>query len=59
MAKKGRLHLRVSEELEERMHDYVKRNNTTLNAVATALFLQLLEAEEAERTGSKYEAEQV
>ncbi len=59
MAKNGRLHLRLSEELEARMHDYVERHNTTLSAVAAKLFLQLLAAEEAEKAATIYEAEQV
>lgn len=57
--KRGRIHLRVPEELEERMHDYVKRNNTTLSAVATSLFVQLLKTEEAQKAATAYDAEQV
>jgi len=53
--KAGRIHLRVSEALEQKMHDYVERHSTSLSAVATQLFEQLLAAEEQ----VKYDAEQV
>lgn len=59
--KEGRLHLRVDKELEARMHDYVARHGTTLNAVATRLFMNLLETErrKAAREQEACEAEQV
>ena len=53
--KRGRLHIRLSEDLEQKMHDYVTRHSTTLGVVATQLFEQLLAAEEQTR----FEAEQV
>lgn len=57
--KDGRLHLRVSSELEERMHDYALRHKTSLGAITETLFKQLLAAEDAEKEATKYEAEQV
>jgi len=45
----------VSEALEQKMHDYVERHSTSLSAVATQLFEQLLAAEEQ----VKYDAEQI
>lgn len=53
--KAGRLHLRVSKELELRMHDYAERHSIGLAVIATQLFEKLLADEEQ----TKYEAEQV
>ena len=53
--KGGRLHIRLAEDLEQKMHDYVERHSTSLSVVATQLFEQLLAAEDQ----TKYEAEQV
>ncbi len=57
--KEGRLHIRVSKELESRVHAYVKRHSTSLTAIGTLLFEQLLEAEALAAAETKYEAEQV
>ena len=51
--------LRVSEELGERMNDYVYRHSTSLNALVSAYFVQLLEAEEAQKNATAFDAEQV
>lgn len=53
--KQGRLHLRLDEQLVADLHDYAKRHGTSVNAVASMLFEQLLEREKE----TKYEAEQV
>lgn len=51
--------MRVSDELEERMRGYIKRNNITLNALVTAYFIYLLDVEEAQKNALAFDAEQV
>jgi hypothetical protein len=45
----------LDEQLVADLHDYAKRHGTSVNAVASMLFEQLLEREKE----TKYEAEQV
>lgn len=53
--KNDRMHLRLDEELKKRMEEYVARHKTTLSAVASVLFKQML----AEEDAKQYDAEQV
>lgn len=49
-SKRGRLHIRVSKELEVRAHEYAERHSTNLSALVTKHLLDLLAAEETETT---------
>lgn len=44
--KRGRLHIRVPEQLEERVREYVALHGTTMTAVVTKLLQELLDKEE-------------
>jgi hypothetical protein len=53
--KKGRLHVRLPEELREQIDAYARKRRTTVSALVQQHFLSLLEAEQQ----TPYDAEQI
>lgn len=57
--KNGRIHIRLEEELGERIRQYAKKHGITLTLLVDRHFRKLLEEERAREEELKHDAEQI